>query len=242
MITYTSINKCLSQEGGTYVTNLLTKIRRGTLAPVLVLLLCLGASGTEAATDIERIKADLNHNNWETRIAAVDELGKKRDEQSLLMLMQIADTSVEYWPIKIRAITILGEIGDPRSLEILLKVYHDPFLHAECPSIKSYTATALGYFRNDSRVVTALISGINDGETLTREAVVRSLGRIGNSKAVPALVSSLNDKSIAVRLSAVNSLEQIGDPQAIPPLQTAAAKDTDPLMRERARSALTNFH
>jgi len=218
------------------------RIMPGLIAFSVLLLLVLSAAGTQAATDIERIKANLNHNDWETRIAAVDELGKKRDEQSLLILMQTADTSVEYWPIKIRAITILGEIGDPRSLEILLKVYYDPFLHAECPSIKSYTATALGYFRNDSRVVDALISGIHDGETLTREAVVRSLGRIGNRKALPALIAALNDKSVAVRLSAVNGLEQIGDPQAIPALQAAAAKDTDQLMRERARSALTNFH
>jgi HEAT repeat protein len=224
-----------------YVTNTIIRTIPGTIALILVLLLFPAVSGTDAATDIDRIKAGLNDADWEKRIAAVDELGKKRDEQSLRMLMEIADTSVEYWPIKIRAITILGEMGDPRSLEILLKVYYDPFLHAECPSIKSYTATALGYFNKDSRVVDALISGINDGETLTREAVVRSLGRIGNRKAVPALVSALNDKSVAVRLSAVNSIEQIGDPQAKPPLQTAASKDSDPLMRERARSALMTF-
>jgi HEAT repeat protein len=161
-----------------------------------------------------------------------------KDERAFKLLLEIADTSVEYWPIKIKAMLLLGEIGNPKAIELLLKVFNDAFLNSECPSIKSHAAIALGHFNKDKRVVDALITGINDGEVLTREASVNSLGKIGNPKAVSFLIPALNDKSFAVRLSAVRALGKIGDPQAIPYLQKIAESDNDPYMKNEAISAL----
>jgi HEAT repeat protein len=111
----------------------------------------------------------------------------------------------------------------------------------ECPSIKSYAAAALGNFKEDSRVVEALIEGVDDRELLTREASIQSLGKIGNPKAVQPLLRVLSDKSVTIRLSAVKSLEQIGDPQAIPYLKRMTENESDPVVRSEAVAALGNF-
>lgn len=145
------------------------------------------------ADKIDEIKVELESYNWQTRLSAVEKLKGIKGERAFNLLMEIADTSVEYWPIKIKAMLLLGEIGNPKAIELLLKIFNDAFLNSECPSIKSHAAIALGHFNKDSRVVDALITGINDGEVLTREASVNSLGKIGNPKAVPLLISALND-------------------------------------------------
>ncbi len=194
--------------------------------------------GTATADKIDEIKVELESHSWQTRLSAVEKLKGIKDERAFKLLLEIADTSVEYWPIKIKAMLLLGEIGNPKAIELLLKVFNDAFLNSECPSIKSHAAIALGHFNKDKRVVDALITGINDGEVLTREASVNSLGKIGNPKAVSFLIPALNDKSFAVRLSAVRALGKIGDPQAIPYLQKIADSDNDPYMKNEAISAL----
>ena len=215
--------------------------RRMSSFMVLLFTLFFFASifaGDATADMIDEIKVELESNNWKTRLSAVEKLKGIKDERAFKLLLEIADTSVEYWPIKIKAMLLLGEIGNPKAIELLLKVFNDAFLNSECPSIKSHAAIALGHFNKDKRVVDALITGINDGEVLTREASVNSLGKIGNPKAVPFLIPALNDKSFAVRLSAVRALGKIGDPQAIPYLQKIADSDNDPYMKNEAISAL----
>lgn len=189
-----------------------------------------------ATLDYDRIEKALNSTDWETRLAAVEELNKVRNERSLKLLMQVADTSVEYWPVKIRAILILGEIGDYRAVDILLSVFNDNFLHHECPAIKSYTAVALGNFK-ERRVVDALVTGISHGEIYTREASINSLGKIGDPRAVPALLPMLNDSSFAIRFSTIKALESIKDLSAVAHLQRIASGDKDQVIRESALSA-----
>src|SRR5208283_199133 len=194
--------------------------------------------GRSLASDMDMIKADLDNGDWQVRLSAVEKLKSMNDEKSFDLLMNIADTTVEYWPIKIQAILALGEIGNPKAIELLLKIFYNAFLNSECPSIKSYTAIALGNFKNDDRVVNALILGINDGETLTREASINSLGKIGNSKAIPFLGAVTTDRSFAIRSSAIKALEKINDPKAIPYLKKVAENDSDPELRMDAAAAV----
>jgi HEAT repeat protein len=194
------------------------------------------------AEDFNKIKADLNDRHWEVRLAAVEKLGKINDEEALNLLMQVADTREEYWPVKIKAIQLLGEIADPKAVTLLMSIFNNPFLNWECPSIKSYTALALGNFRGDERVVDTLIKGINDHELLTREASIDSLGKIGNPKTVPYLLHALNDQNVTIKLSTIKALENIGDPQAIPYLQHIIENDNDSLIKKRARVVLNNLN
>lgn len=211
------------------------------LSLLLSLFSVLMSAGDLGAVDyFDKIREDLNSNDWQVRLSAVERLNA-RDEKTVNLLMEVAGTRYEYWPVKIKAMTLLGEAGNPKAVDLLLTIYNDTQLNAECPSIKSYAALALGNFKKDSRVVDALITGIHDSELLTREASIQSLGKIGNTKAVPHLILVLNDKSPAVKLSAIKALENIGDTRAIQPLEQVAANEHDAVIKSEAQTALKNF-
>jgi HEAT repeat protein len=224
------------------ITNKSKNIYRRTLICLLISVMILAVLDVISADDFKKIKADLDDRHWEVRLAAVEKLGKINDEKALDMLMQVADTRGEYWPVKIKAIQFLGEAADPKAITLLISIFDNPFLNWECPSIKSYTALALGNFKGDERVVDTLIEGINDRELLAREASIQSLGKIGNPKAVSHLLQALNDKNVTIKLSTIKALENIGDPQAIPHLRNIAENDGDPVVKDLAETALNNFH
>ena len=215
-------------------------LRRALFA--LFLVAVIGIPGVSSgADDLQRIREELKNNDWNVRLAAVEKLSNRKDENAIDLLIYVTEMRDEYWPVKIKAITLLGASGNPRAIESVLATFNDSFMNWECPSIKSYAAAALGNFKEDSRVVEALIEGVDDRELLTREASIQSLGKIGNPKAVQPLLRVLSDKSVTIRLSAVKSLEQIGDPQAIPYLKRMAENESDPVVRSEAVAALGNF-
>ena len=195
-----------------------------------------------SAKDLDGIGADLSSEDWKVRLAAVEKLEKRKDDGALSLLMQVAGARNEYWPIKVKAILFLGETQDPRAVDILLSTFNDTFSNWECPSIKSYTAIALGNFKGNPKVVDALLNGVSDRELLTREASIQSLGRIGDRRAVQYLVALLGDRSAAIRLSAIKALEGIGDPRAILPLQRIAENDNESVIKTEALAALSKLN
>jgi HEAT repeat protein len=204
-------------------------------------MLTISSGISSAAEDLRRIREDLNNIDWQVRVATVEKLRNATDEKSVSLLMEVVNTREERTPVKMSAIQLLGEAGDPRAVEVLLPIFNDATLNWECPALKSYTATALGSFKGDTRVVDALISGIDDRELLTREASIRSLGKVGSQKAVPFLIRALSDEHISIRLSAIKALEEIGNPQAIPHLQRIAEKENDSVVKGQAETALRKF-
>jgi HEAT repeat protein len=208
----------------------------------LLMVVPLSVEKSIASDDLQQIKKELEDRDWKVRLAAVETLRDRNDEQVVELLMKVAGTRGEYWPIQIKAIQLLGETANPKTLTLLLSIFNDTFLNWECPSIKSYTARALANFKGNQKVVETLVRGIHDREMLTREASIQALGKIGDSSALPHLTEILRDKSTAIRLSAIEALEQIGDPLAIPPLQYVAEHDSEVLVKDRARTALKNFH
>ncbi len=205
-------------------------------------MLAISAGTSFAAEDLRKIREDLKSIDWQARVAAVQKLRNAKDAKTVNLLMEIAGTREERTPVKVTAIQLLGEAGDPRAVEVLLPIFNDATLNWECPAIKSYTASALGSFRGDSRVVDALITGIDDRELLTREASIRSLGRIGSEKAVPYLIRVLNDEHVSIRLSAIKALGDIGNPQALPYLERIAANESDAVVKGQAEAALSTLH
>jgi HEAT repeat protein len=191
-----------------------------------------------AVEDLGKIRKDLTNTNYEVRQATLEKLRNARDEKTIALLMEVLSTREERTPVKMTAIQLLGEAGDPRAIEVLLPIFNDVMLNWECPALKSYTAIALGSFGGDKRVVDALIIGVDDGELLTREASVQSLGRIGSRKAVPRLIQALNDEHVSMRLSAIKALGDIGDPQAIPDIKRIAEREQDSVVKGQAEMAL----
>lgn len=214
----------------------------GTVFVCLLFSLLEVLSGTSfGAEDLRKIREELNSVDWQARVVTIEKLRNARDEKTVNLLMEVVTTREERTPVKVTAIQLLGDAGDPRAVEVLLPIFNDATLNWECPALKSYTAMALGSFKGDARVVDALISGIDDRELLTREASIRSLGRIGSQKAVPHIIRVLNDGHVSIRLSAIKALGEIGNPQAVPYLERIAADEGDAVVKAQAEEALGAF-
>jgi HEAT repeat protein len=194
-----------------------------------------------AKDDLNKIRTELNNPNWQVRLAAVEKLGNRTDERALNILLDVAGTWTERWPVKIKAIQFLGEAHYPKAVKLLLSIFNNSFLNWDCPSIKSYTATALGNFKGNRDVIYTLLDGVSDSELLVREASIRSLGKIGDPKVVPYLLRLLGDPSTAIRLSVIEALEGIGDPGTIPDIRHALERESDLVVRSEALAALNNF-
>ncbi len=217
------------------------RIFRKSLAILFLVLMAATPQLVTAYDDIQRVREDLNSMDWEVRLSTLEKLRNLKEKRVVDLLLEVAGTRAERTTVKITAIQLLGEAGDPRAIEVLLPIFNDSTLNWECPAIKSYAATALGYFKGDSRVVDALLSGLDDSELLTREASIRSLGMIQSTKAVPYLIRALKDDHVSIRLSAIKSLGQIGDTEAIPYLQRIEQNEVDPVVKSQARASLSSF-
>jgi HEAT repeat protein len=194
-----------------------------------------------AETPIDYIQAHLRTLEIEERIAAVEQLGQMKDEKAVDLLISVAGNRREDWQVQVKAIQLLGDAKNPKAADPLLRIFKSRSRDLECPAIKSYTALALSNFGGQPGVTDALIKGTEDGELLTREASVKALGIIRSEKAVPYLIALLIDRSVAIRLSAIKALENIGNSKAVPALKIVAENDSDKIVRDTAKIALTNF-
>lgn len=170
--------------------------------------------------------------------SAMDRLRKTVDDKTVDTLMKIVEERRDDWKLQISAIRLLGEIGNNIATDLLIKVVTDHFFSNECPALKWNGIVALGNFKDDPRVVEALLYRLDEDTLYLREAVIQSLGRIGNREALPYLIAALGDKHFAVRMSAVKALGKMGDPNAIPSIKRVASSDADPLIREEALRVL----
>jgi HEAT repeat protein len=190
---------------------------------------------------LKEIRSEYKREDLEGRLVLMQALDGRTDCETVDFLMVVAGSGWENWQVKIKAIEFLGKAHDPKAVDLLLRIFKSKSLHYQCPAIKTYTAIALGNFRED-RILDALVWGSRYDEPQVREASVQSLGKIGDARVVPHLIQLLTDNSIAIRLSAVSALERIADPQAVDHLRILSEKDSDEVVRSTAENALTNFH
>jgi len=218
------------------------KLFESLIILLFIIIFLIGAGEKAVAGNIDELIGNLQSSDRQSRLLAVEELGRIRNDKAIDALLNFVVLKDEDWRIKIRAIGLLGEIADPMVSEVLVKIFNDPSLNGECPAIKWNTAIALGKnFNKGSRAVDSLIGALNHNNLLIREAAIQSLGIIGDSRAVPFLIPALNDKSFAIKFSAIKALGNIGDPQAIPFLKRIADNDNDPYIKGKALSTLKNF-
>ena len=176
---------------------------------------------------LKEIRSEYKREDLEGRLVLMQALDRRTDCETVDFLMVVAGSGRENWQVKIKAIQLLGEAHDPKAVDILVNIFTSDSAHYMCPAIKTSAAIALGNFRDDRRVLDALIWGVRYDEPQVREASVQSLGNIGDAAVVPHLICLLYDNSIAIRLSTIKALERIADPQA-----SLSSKDT---LRRRQR-------
>jgi HEAT repeat protein len=190
--------------------------------------------GTGTAKDFDHILAKVPYAVGVGDVAELGEPGKKGDGRAVDALMRIVEQRRDDWELQASAIRLLGEIANPVATDLLIRVVTDHFFTNDCPALKWNGIVALGNFRNDSRVVDALLYRLNEDTLYLREAVIQSLGKIGDREALPYLIGALSDRRFAVRFSAVKALGAIRDPRAIPFLVEVMDADAESLIREEA--------
>ena len=190
----------------------------------------------------DKLIKDLKSKDVQTRMQAVEKLGKDINKNTLDIFKKYVFVKTEAWKIKIKAIDFLGTVEDREVSDFLVKIVGNPFLNEGCPAIKRHAIIALGKkFNNGSKAVDALIKELKGDDLLVKEAAIESLGEIGDPEAVPYLIEGLDNKSFAIRLATLRALEQIGDIQVIPYLQRVAEKERDPYLKAMASSLVKNF-
>ncbi len=188
------------------------------------------------AIEYDSLVAQLKKDDWQTHFSGSVE--KEKLNMSYEALLALTENKGLNWRIRIRGIILLSYTGNPERALTLIRMYHNPFFNAGCPSIKSSIITALGNIDNDSKVVDTVIEGTNDPEIIVRETAIRVLGKLGNERAVPPLIDKLNDSSFAIRLAAIRSLAEIKDQRAVPHLQNIVSTDHEGLLKNEALSAI----
>ncbi|MCL5237705.1 MAG: HEAT repeat domain-containing protein [Nitrospirae bacterium] len=205
----------------------------------LVITIFLIAFAVQAgAEDIDKLMADLHAGGPAVRVSAIEELGKMKNDKAVNALVGIIEERDEDWRIQIRAIKALGAADNPKFVELLMDMLNDPFVTNDCPALKWNAALALGSFGKYPRVFDALTHALQDRDLYVREAVIQSLGQLGDGRAVPFLIAALNGRSFAIRASAIRALEKLDDPEAASYLKRIAQSDKDALLRNEALSAL----
>jgi len=216
-------------------------LRKLLVMSFFMVCVALGAQGAPAATTDELI-TKLHSHDEQVQMAAVKGLDGIRDKRVVSELLRFLSIEAENWRVKMKVISLLGEIDDPEVSDRLVTFFNNPFLNEVCPAMKRSTALALGKrFNKGTRAVDSLIQDLNSDDILVREAIIQSLGKIGDPMAVPFIIRALNDKKFAIKLSAVEALRDIGDPQAIPFLEKVASTDHDQYLRNVAQTALQDF-
>ncbi len=195
--------------------------------------------GRAFASVDDQITAELRKPDWHARLSTGPQ--KEMLNKSFDTLLSIVRNKGIDWRIRIRGIVLIGETTNPERAAILIRMLHNPFFNAGCPSIKRSIVIALSNIDNDPKVVEALIGAMSDPEIEVREEAIQALGTLGSDKAVPFLIGALNDRSFAIKRSAILSLSRIRDTSAVPYLKRMTGAENDPLLRAEAETALARM-
>jgi len=215
-------------------------VHSGIFLPLFLTGLLAAAQALYAA-DYDPLLTELKEEDWQTRFFTASEITNLNDESIYNALVSLVGNTAIDWRLRIRGIRILSKTSNPRSADVLTEIFYNSFLNNECPAIKTNLALALGNFPDDTRVVDALISGINDRELQVREASILSLGSPGNSRAVPYLLDIFSDNNFTIRVNVIRSLAKIGDRRAVPFLEAVVDNVGDPIIKNEASLALTRL-
>lgn len=215
------------------------KILRAVVLFFFALLIIFSGSSSVEGLDIDKLISDIKNDDWHNRLPVYGGTEGIKSDELTDALISLVENKVLNWRFRIRAIQLLGESLKPKALSFLERILNDPFLNHDCPAIKWNTVVAIGNFVKDQKAADILLDAAKfEDNPVVREAIVKSMGRVGNSKAVPFLISVLNDKSFAIKFSAIRSLEEIGDSRAYPYLKNIADKDNDPMIKNQAILAI----
>lgn len=204
-----------------------------------------------AKGDIDGLIKALHHRDAETRIHAIEALGKSHDPRAVQPLIAAAGRRetgpLEYnWSCAIR--DAFGEFGETAA-EPAMAVLADPQ-----SSEHAGAALTLGQV-GDARAVAPLVVALSDAAADARHNAAAALGElcaadddgaegghgvreaVARTDAAEPLIQALGDGDAAVRKEAAVTIGRLRDPRAVEPLVTALG-DQDADVRREAAMAL----
>ena len=169
----------------------------------------------------------LQHSDWRIRSRAIDLL-KSVKEPSILQPLLTALKDVDP-VVRIKAIEALGEYKEPWIAPAIAEKFGDDdagVVDVAVLSMRAQGEVAIEY----------LLPSLKN--PMSRNAIARALGEIGNNKAIPALIQAIKDDSTGNIYNLVNALGSIKDKIAVNVLADILLKHTRGIDREAAAKAL----
>lgn len=185
----------------------------------------------------------------------IEQLKTDRDVEGLIRLLDDEAHSVRK-----QAIMALVELGDVSCASPIAQKLRDPYMDIRIEAIKAFV-------KMGNQAVDPLIEALKDPNVNVREGAVIALEKIGDARAISPLIEALKDtnrkkisdalRSIGqaafqpliealknddsrIRIGAAIVLGEMNNPDAVNAL-VKAKKDSDPLVRQYAASAIHNI-
>ncbi len=142
--------------------------------------------------DVEALIAALSHEDSDTRAAAAESLGERRDRQAVEALITALNDF--HWRVRCNAAEALGKIGDVRAVEPLIA----SLKHLDA-NTQAAAAKALGYL-GDQRAVEALTTRLRRGSVTVSTVSAEALEKPGGSAIVMAERAARAKRNQSVRI------------------------------------------
>ncbi|MDP7580450.1 MAG: HEAT repeat domain-containing protein [Nitrospinota bacterium] len=151
------------------------------------------------------IEPFLNHEQRELRLAALEALGKIKNEDAIEPLCKILKEDEDPF-IRETAVSSLGQIGTPKALETFLEALKD-----ESREVRRQAVVNLGKFK-EGKAIELLLGSLYDYENFgeLRDEIAKSLKSIGKPEIVDQLIDVIkNNKQQANHWIAMAALMEI---------------------------------
>jgi hypothetical protein len=153
-----------------------------------------------ASVDVETLRAWLRHEDWQRRLAAVQELSRATDSVPLL-IDALGDSHPQ---VRRLAAAALGASGSAMAVEPLCGV----LLNDPSPGVRRTAGDALSDI-GDPNAQPAVCRALSDSNKLVRWRAARFLSDIGTKEALPQLESAAEDPEFEVRLEINAAIDRI---------------------------------
>ena len=227
------VNNTLVTIGSRVLQELLGLLESNETELISDSIVVLGRIGDKQA--VPPLVARLNHVSPLIRAQIAEALARIAEPNSvpqLIYLLKDSDATV-----RANAASGLVRLVDPRALRPLLGALQD-----EDATVRSYAANALGEL-GDSKAIPDLLKVLQGWELLVAmdapfvEAVVESVGKLGDTAAATGLLPLLQSKHDGVTFKTVLALKKLRSPAATPAL-ISLLEASQPALRRRVVETL----
>lgn len=151
---------------------------------------------------LETIKEWLDDKDWHRRLAAVQELSLKEDEETISLLIKALND--ENPQVRRLSAAALGATGSVDAVDPLCNA----LLNDQSVGVRRTAGDALSDI-GDVSAQSSVIKSLNDSNKLVRWRAARFLNDLGTEEALPSLERAKDDPEFEVRLEVEAALERI---------------------------------